>query len=278
MAKINLNFIIPYVLFTFLFSVNPALAYNELLYKANNQTSLNLQYLDLNYREHNSRNQFLDGISGILPGLNLTVDKTIANFFLEGNFASYFKKNLSYTGEIIGFNELQSSAENSLYNASFKAGYILQSNTNTNFIPYVEYGYRHWNREIPPANFIFDISTNGYSEHYTNYFYNVGIKYQHAFTKPLVLSAFAAMGSTVNAHLRAHLPTSDVDINDKLGNSPITQAGVTADYLLQDNLHLLSGIHYAHFAYGKSNTSMGIYEPDSTTQTWAYTLGVALNF
>lgn len=278
MAKTNLNFIIPYVVFTFLFSVHPALAYNSLLYKANNQTSFNWQWLDLQYREHNYHNQFLDGATGILPGLDIKVDKTIDNFFLEGNFAGYFKKNLSYTGEIAGFKELQTSAKNSLYYASLKAGYILQNDNNTNFIPYVEYGYRHWNREIPPAKFIFDISSNGYTEHYTNYFYDVGIKFQHAFTKPLVMSAYTALGSTVNARLRTHLPTVDTNVNDRLGSKPITLAGVTADYLLQANLHLLTGIHYEHFAFSKSATENGSYEPDSTTRDLSYTIGIAVNF
>ena len=279
------------LLFSLFFILTSSIACANNLKVFNNRAIVEALAYHLDYTETGGNHRTLDEVYGFIPGAKVTIRKQIGQFIVEPSLA--FKRgDLTYRGGINGsdtpFLTVFGGTENYLFNAEFILGYIGQINAKQNLVPYIQYGYRRWLREVPPIGTLTvngsstHIGVNSYTETYQNQFLMFGVEFQQEVSDKINAAVFVASGSTFNASLFTNLPV-DVDNNsirsigtkDQLGSKPMYSVGIKTDYEFIDHWHVVLNATYQRFAYGKSKPVLGYLEPDSTTQDIAIGLGLA---
>jgi len=268
-------------------------AANEAIQRVNNQAAVAFQWTDLDYEETLS-GRSLDAVTGGAPGVSISFTKTLDHFMVNPSMR-FMLGDLTYWG---GFNgdtsgaTLTADTENFIFDTDIKVGYVFELDDETTLIPYIQTGYRRWNREVPPVGTLIvdnqptNIGVNGYTEVYENQSVLLGMMGQRALGERLVLMAFAAGGTTFNAKLFSNVPFPDVlpgvatvSLDERLGSEPIYQLGLKGDYRAGERLHFIGGVDYTRFQFGRSDgNAVLLFEPDSTTQEWRVSLGVAFDF
>lgn len=261
-----------------------------LLGKVSNQAIVSIQGQYLDYDETNGGDTVLDGVRGVMPGLNLQIMKTFMPVYVEIS-SQFFKGEMEYHGGYTDANNqfvsLSEDTINSILKLDAKLGYVFLYRPGLQFIPYLQLGYRQWERKVPPVYSINNIGINGITEEYDNFYYALGGKWIWQVQNNIVIVPRIAIGNTLNPTMNTHLPTSIgyfMDADFHLGTKMYYEAGVTAYYFITDLMNINFGMSDDYFGFGRSQkiffpgTSKGFYEPNSHTNEFNVSLGVGFSF
>lgn len=237
----------------------PATAFSSQLINFHNNVSIGEGTLYQHYQEH-IKGQTFDQESGWLSTFDGSASYMSPrnHIFIEGNIR-YTKGNDSYTSRYI-----VSHTGNNVVDGSLKLGKGFQINSQLLVTPFITYGHRYWNRKL------------SYTENYNMNFAGAGIEADYQVTPNLIVSGQGMGGSTFDNSLNT--PGTRVTYN--LGNEPIVQASLSANYRLLKNWYAFSRINYNYYRFGQSkvNARYQTFEPNSTTQEASIDFGIRYTY
>jgi hypothetical protein len=155
------------------------------------------------------------------------------------------------------------STDETIYMVDGKIGRGFALGQQVMLIPYVEIGYRYWDRNLGA----------GQVEDYQNYDTLGGLMVQFAPVNSLILTLYGSAGTTFGATAKASPDTYN------LGNSAMYKVGGKIGYDLTQQLEVFTTLDYDHFRYGQSSLASDFsYEPSSSTEDTALRVGMAYHF
>ena len=158
---------------------------------------------------------------------------------------------------------LKSQTKESISMVDGKVGYAFVLGSKVMLIPYGEFGYRYWNRNLGA----------GQVEDYDNFDALGGLMLQVSPTNKLVFSLYGSAGTTISPEAKSATDTFN------LGNATMCKAGGKIGYDLTQHVELFTTLDYDHFHYVQSAVQPdGYFEPDSHTDETAIRIGVAYHF
>ena len=232
-----------------------------------------------NYTEHDGAGNTLDTQSGTLPGLEGKITTMVDALGISNLYAGvrygYSGGSFGYNGATIGGTPLHSNSNDSINNVSVELGKGFLFSPNLMLIPFIQGGYHDWQSDLQ--------GPGGYNEDHSNGFLGFGVRGDYALNTRLVLTGrlgwAETVGGSANASGGALAAEGYGPMNFALGDTPLLQAGIGADYLLANRIHLYGGLDYTHFGYGASGVNgAGFYEPSSTTSDLTIRIGFAFGF
>jgi hypothetical protein len=138
---------------------------------------------------------------------------------------------------------------------------------NAEIIPYVAGGYQNWYRNVG--------GRAGYGEYYQAGLLGGGLKLDIVAGPLLVVSA-AAEGYAV---IGGMISVPSKDFSGNFGTSAEERVSLDADYRLNNEWHAFAGLGITHYVYtGSKASSLGVYEPPSTTFQVNSLFGLAYGF
>ena len=253
---------------------NATLAGMQEIKVSNNQLSIQLMTLNMDYAEKDDAGVLLDTEKGPVSGTTLiyTSMRTTANVYFQGQYSRNDGKT-NYVGGLIGppptpYGSIVTTSVATVTNYSIRLGKGFEAGNNylytsaSMLTPYIELGRQEWYRGV-----------NAGETYYHNAF-GIGLLWQMSSSgSSLVMSVNGLAGRTFGAYI-------DVTgyFSGALGNSTLYKGGVNFDYALSKVLHLNGGIEYVRYSYGKSDVYSGYLEPDSTTSILFYKAGIGIAF
>ncbi len=130
-------------------------------------------------------------------------------------------------------------------------------------IPYVEIGFRDWERELSSIQ----------KEHYQNYDSSGGLLLQVSPMNRLVFSAYGSGGTTFGGTMRADGYTYN------LADSALYKMGAKLAVGVTSRIELFGALDYDAFRYGHSQVvGDGTYEPNSRTKETKLRVGIGYHF
>jgi hypothetical protein len=241
------------------FSPNAARANVGTISDSNNAYWASVGTSMLNYKE--SVQPIPDGQRGWIPsvgvggsymgnkGLYFALDSSVS----FGN--DHYKGSLIATPSVL--HERTTQAVITTIDGKLGQGFILGQNTM--IVPYVNVGFRYWDRKL----------SNLQVEDYQNFTVLGGAMLQYSPMDRLVLTTYGAAGMTLSAQMRTAGVTYDLD------SAGIYKLGGKIGYNLTQRLELFTSLDFDHFQYVKSSVNNGIYEPSSFTSDAAVRLGLS---
>lgn len=219
----------------------------------------------------------MDTAAGWVYGSALSIsamkDWWLGNDYIEAEY-DYSAGNTQYIGTlqeggIYGSVVQPSGAILDNYSARYGKGFGL--NDEFMLTPYAELGHHKWYRAV------------NYGETYNHNYFGIGALGQYSPVSKLVFSANAMLGSTFGSAVVANSGPGVYGLSGGLGNSPLYNVGVSADYAFMKNLHGNVGVDYMSFKYGNTGLypqagGIFIYEPDSKTNYITVKLGFGYAF
>ena len=157
---------------------------------------------------------------------------------------------------------LESTTHETIASVNGKVGQGFFLSGNTMLIPYVDIGYRYWDRNLG----------SGQGEFYQNYDTLGGLMFQYTPVDRLLLSVYGSVGTTFGASMKTSGNTYD------LGGSAIEKVGGKIGYDLTRKVELFTTLDYDHFHYGKSPVFASVYEPGSRTEDTTMRVGIGYHF
>jgi hypothetical protein len=244
---------------------------------ANNQFGIRLISTNVDYKEtggtYGSTPGTMDSESGNVPGFSI-FSTVMADVLPLGNdqFTARYSRtsgNTNYVGSYIGCNagygsvHATDSATMNDYSFSYGKGFVMGQQFMAT--PYVELGHHQWDRGL-----------NSYTETYAHSYYGIGARLQYSPVANLVLSANALYGKT----FKSSISTSQSQFfSGSLGNSRLTNYGLSLDYAFTQTLHASLAYSISNFKYGYSAvSSAGYFEPNSSTSLRTVEIGIGCNF
>jgi hypothetical protein len=231
-----------------------------------------LMYYYYDYSESINSNE-----SGWLPGIYLSYDyKEPSNIYIK-LYGNYADGNLTYDGATFSGTPMSFDHSMSFFKFEGDIGYTNAINEKLLLIPYTGYGYRYWRRgeteNISGALFI--------KEQYTWSYIPVGVRVDYKMDDKWTIGANAAVhfmfGGKMTAYfseVNSALPDVDFDLGDK----PAYYFEIPVSYKYDQNWSFVGTFWYEYSEIGKSDTVYGLYEPDSKTNQYGFSLGVAYSF
>ena len=229
---------------------------------------LSSQHLD--YKEYQG-GEISNSEKGALPGIEIYVP-LVKNYMFDHEYLklnlSGYKGQTDYVGQYMvggsGYGSVRTkdNARITNYGLKYQKGFEIGSQTLVS--PYFEVSSRNWLRGL-----------NTYDETYQHSYYGLGLVGQVALTNYLVVSMDALYGKTFNSRIEAR---GAVNFSAPLGNSSYSKLGLGANYLFTKYLFGQIEVSKINFDYGQSIPNNGFYEPDSTTKSTFYKLGIGLRF
>lgn len=110
------------------------------------ETHIGVGLNKFNYTEYNDNNIFLDGETGVIPGLILSMKKEKTKNYTEF-VGSFYGSVINYDGQTQGGTPLKTRSDAVILDGHFKSGYKLENNKDY----YLGLGYRYWYRNIRPG-------------------------------------------------------------------------------------------------------------------------------
>jgi len=216
----------------------------------------------------------LDTERGWVPGSALSLS-TMKDWWLGNDYVAAEYDHSVGTTQYVGSYQggggygsavLTSGAMMDNYSARYGTGII--GDGESMLTPYVELGHYENYRGV------------NYGETYSHSYYGLGALAQYSPVRRLVFSVNALWGHTYGSAITVNGPDG---FSDRLGNSQLYKAGLSADYAFMQNLHGHVGVNYMSFAYGMSpihSLGGGVYtlEPDSETNYTTVALGFGYAF
>lgn len=247
-----------------------AVADMSVIRDVNDKTTILLSAQNIDYKEYRS-GEILDSEKGTIPGIELSIP-LVKNYMFDHEYLrlnlSGYKGKTDYVGQYMvggaGYGSVRTkdSARMTHYGLKYQKGFELSSQVLMS--PYFEVSGRNWLRGL-----------NTYEETYKHSYYGVGLLGQASLGSSVVVFFDALYGKTFNSRIEAR---GAVNFSAPLGNSSYSKIGLGADYLFTKNVFGRFEVSRANFDYGQSIPNNGYYEPDSTTRTTTYKLGVGLRF
>ncbi len=200
-----------------------------------------------NYTEHDGAGNTLDTQSGTLPGLEGKITTMVDALGISNLYAGvrygYSGGSFGYNGATIGGTPLHSNSNDSINNVSVELGKGFLFSPNLMLIPFIQGGYHDWQSDLQ--------GPGGYNEDHSNGFLGFGVRGDYALNTRLVLTGrlgwAETVGGSANASGGALAAEGYGPMNFALGDTPLLQAGIGADYLLANRIHLYGGLDYTHF-------------------------------
>lgn len=255
----------------------PAAAGQDDIWKSDNAVSLDLGAAYLNYAETLS-GATLDTERGWLPtvrvglGLLANDDAPIPGLYLHAN-AGMNRGYTSYNGALC--NELgqcepyQATTDDRIYGGAFQAGRGFAIGDPLMVIPFLEIGYRYWERHLE--------GVGGYIEDYQNWSGMGGLLVQFSPRERWVASLSAAGGATFAASMTAPEPPAAATFT--LGSKAAWRVEAKIGYRFTEHLELTGTADFDDFGYGASPVNAaGFFEPNSTTQQTTLLMGISYHF
>lgn len=262
----------------FLAAISTAQADDLPVVNVNNEIGIAADAMLQNYQEHGPTGVD-DSESGWLPGLQAKFTTMfdalgISNLYAAARY-TYHSGTLGYNGAFLGGGPATGNSGATVNNVDVELGKGFLLSRDLLLTPFVQGGYRDWQRDLQMPG--------GYNENYSNGYMGVGLRGDYALTDRLVFTGRLGAAETLGAAMTASggaLATSGIGpMNFALGDTALLQAGIGADYLLANRIHLYGGLDYTHFGFGQSGVNgAGFYEPSSTTSDFSIRIGFAFGF
>jgi hypothetical protein len=171
----------------------------------------------------------------------------------------------SYNGGVQdGFGNVtpyQDTTDNQIYHVSGKVGRLFALGDSTAITPYVDLGFRAWNRHLPGAY--------GYVENYENAEAMGGMLLQVSPISRVVLSLSGEVGSTI-------LPTmTALGSTFNMGSSTVWQLEGKAGYAITPRFELTADAQFGGFGFNESPWVGDAFEPNSYTHQLSLMGGLA---
>lgn len=244
----------------------------------NNQFSLSVGTHKMEYREvdrlQSSGGDFLDTEKGRLPSMLLNVARQGRVFGQEnvylaadlqtGDGTTRYNGYLQGEQGLVPYKTVSGATTTELVvrvGKSFPVGAHFQ------ITPLVGVGTRNWVRDIQ--------GPGGYTETYSNQYYEAGVMGQYAITPQIVASATAVTGSTFNAVMTDNMTGADRFV---LGSSQRQLVKLSLDYTVTKNWHVTTTYVQSDFRFMQSPVVAGYLEPTSSTNTRQVYVGVGFSF
>ncbi|EKE01289.1 MAG: hypothetical protein ACD_21C00171G0002 [uncultured bacterium] len=246
------------------------------LWQINNSVAFGLVGFNLDYKESFLSSDARAGVmpksteSGTILGLFFDVRKAFAETIYTDFYLDYYDGKLKYDGsERNTYAPLTANLWHRFFNADAKAGYIFTFTEDSvlQLIPYAGVGYRYWYRQYNNVG-------EGGKEKYKNYKVVGGIKLNWLLTDEFIISPYFEGGKTFGANMKYCGSGTGNGYNYTLGNKPIYEAGLEANWRMFDEFFLNGFANYTQFKYGRSAPQAGSFEPDSKTREIKFGLGV----
>lgn len=148
-----------------------------------------------------------------------------------------------------------------IYQINGKIGHFFAVDEGVAVTPYIDLGFRSWQRQLT--------GPGGYNESYTNGEAMGGLMLQVSPIPRLVLSASGAIGSTLGPEMNTQGTTYN------LGSSTVWRADGKLGFALTPKFELTGDVQYSGFAYDQSQTLGGGFEPNSYTHQLTLLTGIA---
>ena len=257
----------------------PAAADEFDIRKADNGLSLGIGESNLDYRETGAgatpASSALDAENGWLPTANLSYGflsgprMLIPNLYLHLDLSGSLG-NTRYTGATLYTDiPITATTKDQFYSGDAQIGIGIPVVRNTLVIPFIEGGYRYWNRNLGSATGI---------EDYQNGEFMGGILAQYSPFSRWVFALSGSAGTTIGAQMTSS-GGGNPNQTFQLGSTMVWQAQGSIGYRLTNNIELTAAAQYLSFGYGQSPIAgNGFYEPTSTTQQTTLLLGVTWEF
>lgn len=268
----------------------PRILQPNLIDNVNNRGAVFFSYMRVDYDEPNPGGFTpLDSVNGHTPGGEISVNKTFYNVYLSAILRAY-KHDLRYRGGIIGGGDdddsISEKTDNFFAYIMGQAGYVFHINNELAFTPYFEYGWRRWDREVPPIGIFQGLQINGYTEVYEHYFYDFAARLQYELADKFVFGVYAGIGHVrkptmfTNSFSRIFINGIPYNVvagfKYKMTSKTLRKYGITMDYFATNIVQLHLGWHYEEFKYGASpRDPLGFLEPNSKTRNHTLEAGVA---
>lgn len=256
----------------------PAQAGDADIQKEDNGLSLGIGTSNINYRETAANasptSSALDDETGWLPTLNASyrmlrgTTGPLANLYihLEGTASL---DNTRYSGATLGGTPISATTKDEIYSTDIQIGQAFALGPDTLVTPYIEGGYRYWDRNLSGASGV---------EDYQNGEVMGGIITQYSPLPRWVFSVSGAGGSTILPQM-SKSSGSTGNMSFKLGSTSIWRLRGGIGYRLTPHLELTGIVEFLTFSYGASTVnSSGFYEPKSTTQQTTLLSGLTWQF
>jgi len=220
----------------------------------------------LNYKE--SVTPIPDSEHGWLSDPSLAAGATFLTdsglyFAFDG---SYTYGHTNYNGAYFFFpnRPLQGTTRDTIGTIDGKIGRSFILNKLMTLTPYMNIGFRHWDRDFG----------QGQNEHYENMDALGGLLFQVSPVNRLILSAYAAAGTTFGAQMQP-----DGSNTYDLGDSGIYKLGGKVGFDVTKRVEVFTTLDFDQFHYVQSSVaSDGTYEPTSRTSDTTMRIGAAYHF
>ncbi len=258
---------------------SPAQAEEFDIRAADNAVSLAVGGSYLNYVETDTNGNTYDSEKGWMPDFKLgvsalTVDDgkaPLRNLYVHLDTGLAIG-HTNYVGALSKGTPFTNTTNDTIWTINGRVGRAFVLSPNAMVIPYGEFGYRDWDRNMP--------GVYGYDENYHNMSGMIGVMAQYSPVQKVVLTADGAFGYTFNAGMDAGSPFST---SFDLGGNPTWRFGGQAGYTFTKQLEAFTAVDYTHLSYGMSAAqSVGggyaVLEPNSTTDQTTLHVGLAYHF
>ncbi|MER2519292.1 MAG: hypothetical protein ABTQ34_01235 [Bdellovibrionales bacterium] len=250
----------------------PARADINDIYASNNSIEFRVGGHHLQYRE-TVNSQTLDTENGWMPsiggGVSFLMRKrpnSIWNNVYARLDTQFAFGNTDYDGSLQPSGmPYRNTTKSQINDINFKAGYAFPLGGMAMVIPYAEFGYHYWLREMT--------GVYGYTEHYDHTSIMAGALLQYSPFSRWIYSLSVQGGTTMSPQMR----TGGVDYDLSERAAWATEGRVS--YAVTARTEVFGVAGYNEFSYGKSAVqTSGSYEPDSKTREVKTFVGVAYRF
>lgn len=135
-----------------------------------NETSfeVGVGLMDFDYVEYDANNVFLDGESGLIPGVIMKL-KTNKRIYYELEGSLYYNK-VEYNGQTQGGTPVVTDSDALIADTHFKVGLNIEPSFGREQKIYAGMGYRYWYRNIRSGQDVFGNPVSGLLEEYSWYY------------------------------------------------------------------------------------------------------------
>ncbi|MDI1352375.1 MAG: autotransporter domain-containing protein [bacterium] len=260
---------------------------------ANNQAFASLGYSYTSYVEFFNRELSDRRLNSEIirdKELAIGITKTWHNWYSQFTLAAS-KGRSNYTGltQLAGVfgDSLKDITSNNMVDVGGRLGYQFDLTSKLALTPYGNLQYHHWFRNLPPVHSSYGFLVNPITENYQHYYYGMGLLGQWNVMSRLVLGAEGNYGSVYKPEMSSW---NNVAIDDftrtisyftvyDMQSKPYYELGLSMDFLLGKDWHLLAKVSETHFSYGRSiESAFHSYEPDSDTCIINSSIGIGYSF
>ena len=129
--------------------------------------------MDFDYAEYDDNNTFLDGETGLIPGILMSIREQQKKFYIEAE-GSYYSSNIDYDGftQPPSSTPVKTVSDADIIDVSLKAGYVTEQAGSW----YAGLGYRYWYRHIRSGQDINGQPVAGLLEEYDWFYFLAGLE------------------------------------------------------------------------------------------------------